>query len=123
MLPPAVQVASLLANGFSYAATGKGVADHGISMVAEKDCAVFRVVKGEEICRENAGDATVTAFAPSDEEEDLAGDVTADADALTADGLPPYGGPTGAMATAGAGPVGEAPAAAAHLIAWDERPI
>lgn len=116
-------MASLLAEGFSYAATGKGVADHGISMVAEKDCAVFRAVKGEEICRENAGHATATAFAPSDGEEDRAEGVIADAEALTADGLPPYGGPTGAMATAGAGAVGEAPAAAAHLAARDERPI
>ncbi len=33
VVPPALYVTSLLAEGFSYAATGKGVADHGISMV------------------------------------------------------------------------------------------
>ena len=77
-LPPAIQVASLIADGFSYFATGKSVTDHGISMVAEKDCAVFRVVKGEEICREDEGDATATAFALTEEEEDFAADEAAD---------------------------------------------
>jgi hypothetical protein len=32
--------------------TGKSVSDHAISAAAKKDCAVWRVVKDEEVCRE-----------------------------------------------------------------------
>ncbi len=122
VLPPAVQVASLMAEGFSYATTGKGVADHGISMVADKDCAVLRAVKGQEICREDEGDATATAFAPTEVEEDLAGDAAADADALAADGWPPYE-PDKATSMTGAGPGDGTPPAAAHLAFGYERPM
>ncbi len=52
-IPPAVSLASLVINGASYVTTGKGVADHGISAVAEEDCATWRVIKGEDICQPN----------------------------------------------------------------------
>lgn len=49
-LPPAIMIASYAADGVSYVATGKSVSDHGISAVTGRDCAVWRIVKGEAIC-------------------------------------------------------------------------
>lgn len=49
-LPPAVSVASLVADGVSYAATGKSTTDHAISAVARQDCALLRLAQGEELC-------------------------------------------------------------------------
>ncbi len=48
-LPPAVTVASLVADVVSYASTGKTITDHGISLVLQKDCALLRGFEGE-IC-------------------------------------------------------------------------
>lgn len=50
-IPPAISIASYVLDGVSYAATGKSVSDHGISMVAGRDCATFRILKGENPCR------------------------------------------------------------------------
>ncbi len=50
-LPPAVTIASLVIDVVSYASTGKTIADHGISLVLEKDCALLRGINGE-ICLE-----------------------------------------------------------------------
>ena len=50
-LPPAITIASLVADVASYAATGKSVADHGISLVLQRDCALLRGLKGD-ICVE-----------------------------------------------------------------------
>ena len=50
-IPPAVSIASYVLDGISYAATGKSVSDHGISAVAGRDCATFRILKGENPCR------------------------------------------------------------------------
>jgi hypothetical protein len=50
-LPPAITIASLVADVASYASTGKTVTDHGISMVLQKDCALLRGLNGE-ICLE-----------------------------------------------------------------------
>ncbi len=51
-LPPAVMIASYAADGVSYVATGKSVSDHGISEVTGRDCALWRVIKGQAICRD-----------------------------------------------------------------------
>ena len=51
-LPPAVMIASYAADGVSYVATGKSVSDHGISEVTGRDCAVWRVIKGQSICKD-----------------------------------------------------------------------
>jgi sporulation related protein len=51
-LPPAVMIASYAADGVSYVATGKSVSDHGISEVTGRDCAVWRIVEGESICKD-----------------------------------------------------------------------
>jgi sporulation related protein len=50
-IPPAITIASYVINGMSYAATGKSVSDHGISAAAGRDCATWRVIKGESICK------------------------------------------------------------------------
>jgi len=62
-LPLPVQVASWALDGISYIATQKSVADHGISMVANKDCAVLRgLLDDGYICRDIDG-ATGVAVA------------------------------------------------------------
>ncbi len=50
-LPPAITIASLVADVASYASTGKTVTDHGISLVLGQDCALLRGLEGE-ICLE-----------------------------------------------------------------------
>jgi hypothetical protein len=50
--PVAFQVASLAVDGVSYLATGKSLFDHGLSAVAEEDCAMLRVVTEGQICRD-----------------------------------------------------------------------
>ncbi len=52
-LPVPVQVASWVIDGISCLATEKSVADHGVSLVAQKDCAMWRGFKGEAFCRED----------------------------------------------------------------------
>lgn len=54
-LPPAVVVASYAVDGVSYIASGKSLADHGLSVLAQEDCAVWRVVVGRAICEEEDG--------------------------------------------------------------------
>lgn len=51
-LPPAVMIASYAADGVSYVATGKSVSDHGISKVTGRDCALWRIIKGEAVCKD-----------------------------------------------------------------------
>jgi hypothetical protein len=46
----------------SYETTGKGLADHAISKVADKDCKIARIVHDEKICqKEPQGVVTVSA--------------------------------------------------------------
>jgi hypothetical protein len=49
-VPPAVAVASLAANGVSFATTGKSTTDHAISAVAGEDCALLRVASEKPVC-------------------------------------------------------------------------
>lgn len=62
-LPLPVQIANLVVNGISLMATHKTVSDHGVSLVAGKDCAMWRGLKGEPICRENTEDGAIMASA------------------------------------------------------------
>ncbi len=64
-IPLPVKIASWAIDGISYLATEKSIADHGLSMVTNKDCALWRPVKGEPICTENGDtpDASVAAIA------------------------------------------------------------
>ena len=50
-LPPALEIASWALTSFSYAATGKGMGDHAISLAMEEDCAFHRVAFDGDLCR------------------------------------------------------------------------
>ena len=50
---PALTYASLAADGASFAFTGKMVGSHVLSAVTEQDCAIIRMISGEEICRDH----------------------------------------------------------------------
>ena len=52
-LPVNMTIASLVVNGLSMAATGKGTADHALSAISNRDCNMLRMAKSEAICREN----------------------------------------------------------------------
>ena len=54
--PVAVAVASYGADGISLVETGKSTTDHLASMASKKDCAFWRVLRGETVCREREGD-------------------------------------------------------------------
>ncbi len=59
-LPVPVQIASWALDGISYLATEKSVADHGLSMVAQQDCAVLRGLLSQgEFCRDFKDSTTV----------------------------------------------------------------
>lgn len=61
-LPVPVQIASWALDGISYLLTEKSVADHGLSVLAQKDCALLRgLLDPKEICRDF--DDTATALA------------------------------------------------------------
>jgi hypothetical protein len=61
-------VASWIIDGISFLATEKSIADHGVSFVAQKDCAMWRGFKGETFCREDT--EGVYAFWDTDESGD-----------------------------------------------------
>ena len=52
-LPANLTIVSLVVNGFSVAATGKGTADHALSVIASRDCAILRLATSEAVCRVN----------------------------------------------------------------------
>ncbi len=62
-LPPVFTAASLMADAISYASTGKSVADHGISMVLQKDCALLRGFDGEICIEPDAADQFADSLA------------------------------------------------------------
>ncbi len=51
-LPVPLQIASWALDGISVLTTQKSVTDHGISMIAQQDCAVWRGVTEGEMCRD-----------------------------------------------------------------------
>lgn len=53
-IPVPLQVASWAVDGISLLMTEKSVTDHGISIVAQKDCAIWRGVVDGELCRDDA---------------------------------------------------------------------
>ncbi len=54
-LPLPVQVASMVIDGVSYLVTQKSISDHGISALAGKDCALYRGLTMDPVCREHTG--------------------------------------------------------------------
>ena len=97
-LPVPIQVASWALDGISYLTTEKSVADHGLSILAQKDCSVLRgLLDDGEICRDNDDATTLLAdrgpgngFTTTDGTEELAalGDVEQLANFETAAGGP-----------------------------------
>jgi len=69
-IPIGVSIASWVIDGISLAATEKSVSDHGISGVAQKDCALWRIFKGDSICRETVASIELAAVAKLDDEDD-----------------------------------------------------
>mgnify|MGYP001381786821 CR=1 FL=1 len=61
-MPLPFQVASWAIDGISYITTEKSVTDHGISFVAQKDCALLRIVQGQEICTNNEDNGIIAAI-------------------------------------------------------------
>ena len=61
-LPSALQITSWAIDGISYVATQKSATDHALSIIAQKDCAMMRILLGpDELCRDFADDATEIA--------------------------------------------------------------
>jgi len=50
-VPPVLSVAGLIVDGVSFAATGRTMTDHALSIATEEDCKLFRVVDGAPICQ------------------------------------------------------------------------
>lgn len=67
-LPIGVQVASWALDGISFVATKKSMTDHGLSLVTQQDCAMWRAVKQEDICSQH--EDSTTAIALLDDEDD-----------------------------------------------------
>ncbi len=62
-LPPSVQALSWAIDGISFLMTDKTIADHGLSALASKDCALWRGVKGEQFCSEYDDSVSVAVVA------------------------------------------------------------
>ncbi len=62
-LPAHIQVISWALDGVSYLMTEKSVTDHGLSIVAQQDCALWRLITEGEICRD---EDAITAIAAAD---------------------------------------------------------
>ncbi|MEK9754962.1 MAG: SPOR domain-containing protein [Rhodospirillaceae bacterium] len=88
-LPIGVQIASLFADGVSYLTTDKSLTDHGISAVTGEDCALWRGVEGNSICRADDGgkDAGTIVAALNDQKRQAPQPVIAEAPSGDA-GLP-----------------------------------
>ncbi len=56
-IPPIISVASLALDFASYGSTGKTVADHGLSAVLQKDCALLRGLEGQVCVAEGSAEA------------------------------------------------------------------
>lgn len=84
-LPIPIQVASWALDGIILLTTEKTVADHGISLVLQEDCVLWRGVSGDQICvEERDGVAVGLAQAPVDGRASRPDEVVVLAEALPA---------------------------------------
>lgn len=65
VLPPALTIASFVADGLSMASSGKTVSDQAISLLAQKDCRLWRLIQGKSICGSDASVVAVAALPPA----------------------------------------------------------
>ena len=70
-VPPALTVASLVADGVAVVTSGKTISDHAISNLAGEDCQMSRVLKGEWICHAETKVVTVAELPPAPPEPPL----------------------------------------------------
>ncbi len=49
---PALSIAVIAADAVSYSVSGKNMTDHAYSAITEKDCAMWRMVKNEPVCKD-----------------------------------------------------------------------
>ena len=68
-LPVPVQVASWVIEGLSLMTTEKTIADHGISLVADKDCSLWRGMSEGSVCRDDDATTEVVVAAEGSVEE------------------------------------------------------
>ncbi|WNK01621.1 hypothetical protein L2D14_09335 [Thalassospiraceae bacterium LMO-JJ14] len=59
--PLPLTVATLFADGVSYATTEKSLTDHGLSALSDQDCAMHRVLTEGAMCRDSAYGTTAVA--------------------------------------------------------------
>ena len=86
-LPLPVRVASWAIDVVSYMTTRKSITDHGISLVMERDCAVWRMVTDRRVCDETAPDVVV-ASSGAESEESAEEDLSTLAEFETSAGIP-----------------------------------
>ncbi len=103
-LPAPLKFVSWVADGIAYLTTEKSVTDHGISLVARQDCALWRGIKGEQICRDEGGTAIAVAAAEGQPAGAGAEETGDPSDTWTLVALAPAAGPAEAEAAALAGP-------------------
>lgn len=89
-VPVPLKIASWALDGISYLATHKSLTDHGLSVVAQRDCALLRSLQGEEICRqdEDGTDGSVLAAVESAPSEPAPTVETASADTPASEAAP-----------------------------------
>ena len=85
LVPPAVSIASLAVDAFSYAVSGKSVSDHGLSMVMQEDCAVLNLIQGNEICAPEPHPEIELAATRDPDQSALLASTNAASDAIEAD--------------------------------------
>jgi hypothetical protein len=64
VLPPALTIASFVADGISMASSGKTVTDQAVSVLLQKDCRLWRLVQGRSICGSDTSVVAVAALPP-----------------------------------------------------------
>ncbi len=90
-IPAPLKFASWALDGIAYLTTEKSVTDIGLSVVAQQDCALWRGVTGEQICRSEDGTAIAVAASDGQSIGNAEGGVPSDARTLMA--LAPAAGP------------------------------
>lgn len=56
-IPPAVSIATWAIDGATLAISGKSVSDHALSAATQRDCAIWRLLKGEPVCTDIPAEA------------------------------------------------------------------
>lgn len=105
-VPPALSIASLFADAISFVFTEKSVSDHGISFVARKDCAMWRIVTEGNPCREEDAVILVAGLADQPQTDAVVESAALRAEAVSSDAEPAA---LAALATAAGPSVAESP--------------